>query len=349
MTATTVKVKSTRALNSTYTGLSSHHQELKMIRTFIFFDLETTGLIKHNAMPKITEMSLVAVSRNNIRNDMDSLPRVLHKLILPIHPDRIISEQIKDITGLSNENLREDQSFNCEIYTLVTNFIKRLKAPTCFVAHNGNQFDYPIFLWELRNIDKVLSDDILSIDMLHLVKAFFSAENNPTKQTNDAQGINCTSRNAEDINILLNDGYDEILSDALDSAMNSSLSGCDTNETAVHEHWNTVVDAPPTSYESMQDINEKTPQCQRISESRYRNANVRNRKESSRKRLDFTAGKPANFKLPTIYQHLFRKCPENAHSAEGDCLSMIRCAIHFGDFFLEWAERNAVPLISHTK
>lgn len=171
------------------------------------------------------------------------------------------------------------------------------------------------------------------------------------KQTNDAQGINCTSRNTEDINILLNDGYDAILSDALDSAMNSSLSSCDKNETAAHEHHNTVLDTARTScYKSMQDINEKTPKCKKISDSRYCNAKFRNRKEScSRKRLDFTPGEPANFKLPTIYKHLFRTCPENAHSAEGDCLSMIRCAIQFGDFFLEWAERNAVPLISHTK
>ena len=352
MTTIPVKVKFTQALNFTYIGLSSDHQGLKMIRTFIFFDLETTGLIKNNTMPKITEMSLIAVSGNIIRSGIDSLPRVLHKLILPIHPDRIISEQINDITGLSNENLREAQSFNCEIYTLVTNFIKRLNAPTCFVAHNGNQFDYPIFLWELQNIDKVLSEDILSIDMLHLVKAFFSQENNPIKQTNDAQGINCTSRNNEDIKILLNDGYDAILSDALDSAMNSSLSSCDKNETAAHEHHNTVLDTPRTScYKRMQDINEKTPKSKKISESRYRNANFWNGNEScSRKKLDFTpTSKPANFKLPTIYEHLFHKCPENAHSAEGDCLSMIRCAIQFGDFFLEWAERNAVPLIRHTK
>ncbi|XP_076664807.1 uncharacterized protein LOC143367084 [Andrena cerasifolii] len=323
-----------------------------MIRTFIFFDLETTGLIKNNAMPKITEMSLIAVSRNNIHNGMDSLPRVLHKLILPIHPDRNISKQIKDITGLSNENLNEAESFNGEIYALVTNFIKRLKAPTCFVAHNGNQFDYPVFLWELQNIDKVLSKDILSIDMLHLVEAFFSGEKNPIKQTNDAQGINCISRVTEDINNLLNDGNDEMLSDALDSAMNySSLNSCDKNETAAREHHNTVLDTPRTSCsKSMQDINEKTPESQKILESRYHSANFRNKKEScSRKKLNFTPDKPANFKLPTIYKHLFRKCPENAHSAEGDCLSMIRCAIQFGDFFVEWAEQNAVPLISHTK
>ena len=321
-----------------------------MIRTFIFFDLETTGLIKHNAMPKITEMSLIAVSRNNIRNGMDSLPRVLHKLILPIHPDRLIPEQIKDITGLSNENLMEAESFNCEIYTLVKSFINRLKAPTCFVAHNGNQFDYPLFLWELRNIDKVLSNDILSIDMLHLVKAFFS-EKNLIRQMNDAQGINCTSHNTEDINILLNDGYDEMLSDALDSAMNySSLNSYDKSETAAREHHNTALDTSRTSSKSMQDLNEKTPESQKISESRYHSTNFRNKIGScSRKILDFSPDKPANFKLSTIYKHLFSKCPENAHSAEGDCLSMIRCAIKFGDFFIEWAEHNAVPLISHTK
>lgn len=59
------------------------------------------------------------------------------------------------LLGLSNENLYEVQDFNCDVYNLIINFINRQKAPTCFVAYNGNNFDYPIFLSELKTIDKV--------------------------------------------------------------------------------------------------------------------------------------------------------------------------------------------------
>lgn len=35
-------------------------------------------------------------------------------------------------------------------------FIDRLPGNICFVAHNGNRFDYPIFLSEVERIQKVL-------------------------------------------------------------------------------------------------------------------------------------------------------------------------------------------------
>lgn len=59
------------------------------------------------------------------------------------------------IIGLSNEHLKEYPCFNCDIYNLVVNFINRLAAPACFIAYNGNNYDYPIFLSEFKNIEKV--------------------------------------------------------------------------------------------------------------------------------------------------------------------------------------------------
>lgn len=83
-------------------GIKVHplDQSLKMIKTFIFFDLETTGLIEKKLMPKIIELSLIAVSRNAICETMEPLPRVLHKLVLPIHPNTDISKLIHNLTGI---------------------------------------------------------------------------------------------------------------------------------------------------------------------------------------------------------------------------------------------------------
>lgn len=49
------------------------------------------------------------------------------------------------------------QPFDVEIYELITFFLRRLIPPICFVAHNGNHFDYPVFLSELKCINKVVN------------------------------------------------------------------------------------------------------------------------------------------------------------------------------------------------
>ncbi|XP_076635757.1 uncharacterized protein LOC143348910 [Colletes latitarsis] len=315
-----------------------------MIRTFIFFDLETTGLITKNCMPKITELSLIAVSRKAICDTTDPLPRVLHKLVLPIHPNKQISKEIHTLTGLSNETLEEVRSFNCETYDTVINFIHRLTAPTCFVAYNGNNFDYPIFLWELKNINKVLGEEIFSIDMINLTKDFFAIKKDPIKRVNNAETITPNSSITDDTSTLLNDGYDQILSDALDSIMSRDFNNTNKNES------NNVLNTPKSScYKKIKEINEKTPESQ-IVKINYSNKISQNRKESiTRRKLDFTNSRPSNFKLSTVCKHILGSAPENAHSAEADCLTMIRCAIQLGNFFVEWADCNAVPMINYSK
>jgi len=50
------------------------------------------------------------------------------------------------------------QPFKSELYELIIYFLQRLTPPICFAAHNGNKFDYPIFLEELKHINKVIND-----------------------------------------------------------------------------------------------------------------------------------------------------------------------------------------------
>ncbi|CAK9828853.1 Three prime repair exonuclease 2 [Anthophora retusa] len=324
-----------------------------MIRTFIFFDLETTGLIGKNFMPKVTEMSLIAVSRSAICDTTDILPRVLHKLVLPIHPNVRISEGIETLTGLSNTNLEEVQHFNCEVYNLIINFVKRQIAPICFVAYNGNKFDYPIFLSELKNINKNFCEDILSIDMLHLIKEFFSTKES-RMEVNAAHTTTSNSFRAE-VSILLNDGCDEILSEALDSVMATHFESCRKSDTSSFKKEkmtssDNAFNTPQSSwFKKIQQINEKTPESQ-IIKLQHSDTNFQNKRGAiARRKLDFTNSKPTNFKLSSVCKHIFGTDPENVHNAEGDCLSMIRCATQLGDSFVQWADYKAVPLINHSK
>ncbi|XP_018311013.1 uncharacterized protein [Mycetomoellerius zeteki] len=148
------------------------------IQTFVFFDLETTGLIQGNIVPRITEIALVAVSKESLRNgNKNCLPRILHKLVLPVNPQKVIPVKVQNMTKLYNEDMQVLQPFESELYELIIYFLQRLTPPICFVAHNGNKFDYPIFLEELKRINKILSDEILCIDTWKMFDDFFKKKN----------------------------------------------------------------------------------------------------------------------------------------------------------------------------
>lgn len=48
------------------------------------------------------------------------------------------------------------QPFESGVYELIKLFLHRLTPPICFVAHNGDAFDYPILLSELNCNNKVI-------------------------------------------------------------------------------------------------------------------------------------------------------------------------------------------------
>ncbi|XP_025262553.1 uncharacterized protein LOC105253675 isoform X1 [Camponotus floridanus] len=318
------------------------------IQTFIFFDLETTGLIQEKLMPRITEIALIAVGRESICNsNKASLPRVLHKLILPINPQKIIPPNVEYITKLFNDEMLLLQSFECEVYELIMRFLQRLTPPICFAAHNGKRFDYPIFLHELERINKVLDDKILCIDTWKMFKDFFEKKDSEPKM----------------IQNLLNDEYNDSLS-MLD--MNIGIIGQEATATSTslmtstydgyiktisnkkydtNEVYNGNIDIE-SSKNFRQKDNEKTPENQII---RHEIGHIERpfKKNYPRKRLDFGCEeRPVNLKLSTIYKYMFGSNVPQEHSAEADCLAMIRCVTNIVDFFLEWSGNHAIPLAS---
>ena len=72
------------------------------IDTFIFFDLETTDLIRGTQLPMITELSMVAVSRDSLKAKKatkTAMPRILQKLTIPIRPTESINPTASSISG----------------------------------------------------------------------------------------------------------------------------------------------------------------------------------------------------------------------------------------------------------
>lgn len=71
------------------------------IKTFVFFDTEATGLPRLEQTPtKLTELAFIACSREHLlRAKTNEIPRVLHKLVLPVQPMKLILPETTNITG----------------------------------------------------------------------------------------------------------------------------------------------------------------------------------------------------------------------------------------------------------
>lgn len=61
------------------------------------------------------------------------------------------------LLDLWNDALENIKPFDENTYNMITQFLDRLPGNICFVAHNGNRFDYPIFLSEIDKLQKVIT------------------------------------------------------------------------------------------------------------------------------------------------------------------------------------------------
>ena len=68
--------------------------------SLVCFDLETTGLPQFGSA-RITEFAFVGVVRSHIKTEFTALPRVSHKLTFTVYPQKIISLDAANITGVN--------------------------------------------------------------------------------------------------------------------------------------------------------------------------------------------------------------------------------------------------------
>lgn len=295
----------------------------KSMETFVFIDLETTGLINKNApMPKITEMAMVAVSRRSLLECNGTEPRVKYKLVLPINPKFTISSTVENITGLSNKNLQQFNSFTPTTVSLLNNFLMELKTPICLVAHNGNRFDYPILLSELRQVSKQrFSDNIYAVDSLLFFKYYFEKQNNET-------------RNSKDISEKLSKPNTKILHTASYSnkeivAPNQPLKHIQSDDIEISK----LIEDDEHVQKGDAKINELDQSVKSVQSSARSNTTSH-----------VSCNKPYNYQLGTIYHHICGVPPVNSHTAEGDCLLILHCIAQTVEPFLQWSDINAVKL-----
>ncbi|XP_045119709.1 uncharacterized protein LOC123509481 [Portunus trituberculatus] len=173
------------------------------IQTFVFFDLETTGLAAGN--PRIVELSMLAVSRDHLlamkdsatpkpsdsskfsssqanghsptsntdiqrKNPVPKLPRVIHKYTRLYYPWKVLTPQVEAINGLNNFDLEGLPSFD-EASAQALSLFLDLPKPVTLVAHNGKRYDFPLLMAELNRVGYVDKfPDLQCIDSLTAIK-----------------------------------------------------------------------------------------------------------------------------------------------------------------------------------
>ncbi|XP_055534395.1 uncharacterized protein LOC129723922 [Wyeomyia smithii] len=312
--------------------------------SFVFFDLETTGLpgIK---FPKITEISLIACSRNHLLSCHESkqeLPRVLHKQTICVNPRRIIDVKASETTGLYNDLLEHEAEFDDKAVQLIGLFLERLQRPACLVAHNGNRFDFVILKKELEALHFKLPEDVYCVDSLVLFKHL---------ETEKEQNKNVAVQHKKV-------AEENELADLEFSAI-----------TAMQE-----LDSSQDALAKMQKLNEMTPQKSKIQVNfkqalrSYLDVTPSQEAESSgtgtkrtspphSRRQLFTNGEgepnPKNlgksvrkkFRLCDVYERVFKEPPKQSHYAESDVEALLKCAIAEGQAFVAYAEKHCVKFV----
>ncbi|XP_063150338.1 three prime repair exonuclease 2 [Candoia aspera] len=143
-------------------------------QTFVFLDIETTGLPRDQ--PRMAELCLFAVHHSSLppssqKNELQ-LPRIIDKLTLCIDPQKPFTKRAKDITGLSNQQLEQNckPEINHSLMEILKGFLDRQAHPICLVAHNGLGFDFPLLRKELQQIGTDLPPNTGCLDTLPALK-----------------------------------------------------------------------------------------------------------------------------------------------------------------------------------
>ncbi|XP_022791193.1 three prime repair exonuclease 2-like [Stylophora pistillata] len=158
--------------------------------SFIFLDLETTGLKKPRG---ITELSMIAVEREHIieSSATKTVPRLLDKFTTCVRPTKEIESGASMISRISEGDLERKKTFDIELGRMVKSFITRQPQPVCLVAHNGDNFDFNILVSHLQTVEITLPGTVYSSDSLKAFrKQHKEAENGGNKEESVEEDVN---------------------------------------------------------------------------------------------------------------------------------------------------------------
>lgn len=116
----------------------------------IIFDVETTGLTLPsvaplNKQPKIIELGVLKIEFGTAKSKK---PKIIGELSQLLHPGEPISAEITKITGLTNNDLEGQPTFDKFLFTLRTFF----NDTDVLIAHNA-LFDSALLRYDLQRAE----------------------------------------------------------------------------------------------------------------------------------------------------------------------------------------------------
>ena len=325
------------------------------IRTFVYFDLEATGL-KSSGRPRVCEISLIAVDTSDIlelhesllnsisgRTNEDTIiqvetccPRIVNKLTLCVYPMATIVPLVSSITGLDNYNLTDQSKFDNNIGNLLKIFLSCLPSPVCLVAHNGSQYDFPLLKAEMEKAGTKLGSEILCVDSYLGIQSIIK---NSQQIGSEIKAVTELANAGEFDKVMMEETCAQ-LKTRIESDRVNHLQG-----NLIHPEAGHSISAISVSTVSQQK-NESTPnrsisllypkrRPKKLKEINYAD------KSKCRKKLEFSdCNMPTSFSLINLRKHFFGCPPNKSHGAQVDCLALMRITAVLGNDWLEWAQQN---------
>jgi Exonuclease len=324
---------------------------MEEIKTIAFLDLELTGIpnLEFNRT-KITEIAIVACSKQHILDQANdaNVPRVLHKLTVCLNPFKRINVDTTEVTGLDNYMLEEERQFDASTVDLLKNFFNGLRKPSCLIAHNGYQCDFPVLRKEILACSAVVPEVLENLRCADSLELFRDIDDARDEREKAAREERCSDD--EKLMTFVQKELESIEAN-VENEVNVKV-----EEAAFHQVTPDSFDVFCSQFDNIEEVqdwqlfNESTPTNKPVAGSSRQNGRqkklfqpssvtpttpVKPTEESkerigskSRKRL-FASPKSNRFKkgyrLSDIYQKIHGKAPDHLHRAEDDCMTLLKC------------------------
>jgi len=313
------------------------------IRTLVYFDLEATGL-RSSGKPRISELSLVAVKVEDVlelqttitehlarvgSSGVENLkPRVLNKLTICVYPMATIMPVVSNITGLDNYNLTDQARFDKNTVDMINSFLLRLPSPVCLVAHNGDNYDFPLLKAELEKVNGSLGADILCADSYNGLQQIFKVKKEKIEYEKQAVEKKLVDIEVKAVSELLAAGEFEA---EMDMPPETQIT---PRKRSGEEMLN--------NFKISKIENESTPSKHKVLDELNKLKQVKiSSMLKSRKKLNFPYSTiPLSYSLVNLHKHLLGVIPSQSHGAEADCMALLRTTAMMGREWVDWVGNN---------
>ena len=225
--------------------------------------------------------------------------------------------------------------FDGDTVRLLESFLTRLPGPVCLVAHNGDQYDYPLLLAEILKTGTSLNCDLLCVDSWIGIKEIFGIREMKKTETEEAKAVEDLIKSGEFDEDFTNE--DKQTANDMETKF-KELENVFKKETIEVKENETTPSRPASGSSSTPAQKNKRPHSQTLVDGYFK----------SRKRLNFTPGssrvKAQSFSLINLHHSLLGAAPPQSHGAEVDCLALIRVTAALGQDWTLWLQNNCRSL-----